>query len=291
MTKPKHTPIQQSLFDDIVPEPGAATTDSPASAPATPADRVRELTALIRRHDDLYYKHAAPEIADPEYDALFDELAALEAAHPELAAPDSPTLRVGSDLVHELPEVAHTIPVLSLDKCYTAAELDAWIAKTARAACADATPGEGPPPISFVLEEKLDGASIVLYYTGGRLMRAVTRGNGAAGNDVTANVRTIRAIPLTLPRPLTLAVRGEVFMRRDAFARFNAAAAGIYANPRNLAAGVLRSIRSSAVAQVPLEFFAYEGFPEAERSEAEGRKNRTQDDFCVPLLSPCRTSL
>jgi len=210
---------------------------------------MRALERELRRHDDLYYKHATPEVSDAEYDALFDELRALEEAHPELASPDSPSLRVGSDLVHELPEVAHTIPVLSLDKCYSTHELAAWIGKTASAGS-----------LSFVLEEKLDGASIVLYYEDGRLVRAVTRGNGSVGNDVTANARTIRTIPLVLARSARLVVRGEVFMRRENFVVFNQAAGGIYANPRNLAAGTLRSIRSGAVSRVPLEFYAYEGF-------------------------------
>lgn len=216
-----------------------------------PERRMRELEAEIRRHDDLYYREARPEIGDSEYDALFDELVALEAVHPELAAPDSPTARVGSDLVHELPEVRHTIPVLSLDKCYSTDDLSGWIEKTVRAAGG---------PLSFVLEQKLDGASIVLYYETGRLVRAVTRGNGSVGNDVTANVRTIRSIPLALVTPLSVVVRGEVFMHRQAFDEYNAGAGGIYANPRNLAAGTLRSIRSNLVARVPLEFYAYEGF-------------------------------
>jgi DNA ligase (NAD+) len=212
---------------------------------------MRALEREIARHDELYHKYARPEVSDAEFDALFTELRALEEAHPGLASPDSPTLRVGNDLVNDLPEAEHTIPVLSLDKCYSGADIAAWIAKTARA--------DGQA-LSFVLEEKLDGASIVLYYEDGILTRAVTRGNGRIGNDVTANARTIRGIPLALARPVTLAVRGEIFMRRENFARYNESAGGVYVNPRNLAAGTLRSVRSSAVAHVPLEFFAYEGF-------------------------------
>ncbi len=214
---------------------------------------MRRLEAEIRHHDRLYYVQAKPEISDREYDALFDELVALEDQHPELVSPDSPTQRVGSDLAHDLPEVAHTIPVLSLDKCYSPSELVAWLAKTVAAS-------PDPQPLSFVLEEKLDGASIVLTYEEGRLVRAVTRGNGAVGNDVTANARTIRSIPLVLAEAVSLTVRGEVFMRRAAFEAYNTASGGTYSNPRNLAAGTLRNVRSRVTAAVPLEFFAYEGF-------------------------------
>ena len=114
-----------------------------------------QLEEEIRRHERLYYIDARPEISDKEYDALFDELLALEAEHPDLVSPDSPTQRVGSDLAHDLPEVAHTIPVLSLDKCYSPSELVAWLAKTGGLARSTA---------SFLCEEKLDGASIVLTY-------------------------------------------------------------------------------------------------------------------------------
>jgi DNA ligase (NAD+) len=227
-----------------------------------PEARMRWLEAEIRRHDKLYYINSKPEITDSQYDAFFDELVALEAAHPGLAAPDSPTARVGSDLVHELPEVAHTIPVLSLDKCYSTSELTAWLDKTALAAGG---------ALSFVLEEKLDGASIVLTYESGRLVRAVTRGNGAVGNDVTPNARTIRSIPLVLTEPLSLTVRGEVFMRRAAFEEYNKFSGGTYSNPRNLAAGTLRTIRSRIVAGVPLEFFAYEGFFANETEDSHAR--------------------
>ena len=182
----------------------------------TPETRMRWLEDEIRRHDRLYYVQAKPEISDREYDAFFDELVALEALHPELVSPDSPTQRVGSDLAHDLPEVAHTIPVLSLDKCYSPEELLAWLTKTVAAA-------SGGDPLSFVLEEKLDGASIVLTYEASRLVRAVTRGNGAVGNDVTANARTIRSIPLVLTEAASLTVRGEVFMRRAAFEAYNTA--------------------------------------------------------------------
>ena len=168
--------------------------------------RAGELSQKLRELQHAYFVDSKPLVSDAEYDRLFDELAAIEAEFPDLAAPDSPTRRVGSDLTQDLPEVAHTLPVLSLDKCYTAEELSSWISKTARNAERD---------LSFVCEEKIDGASIVLYYEEGRLARAVTRGNGLVGNDVTGNVKTIGAVPLRLARPLTLAARGEVFLARS----------------------------------------------------------------------------
>jgi DNA ligase (NAD+) len=192
-----------------------------------------------------------PLVSDAEYDRLFDELAAIEARYPDLALPDSPTRRVGSDLTQELPEAAHEIPVLSLDKSYTAEELSSWIAKTARNAGRE---------LSFVCEEKIDGASMVLYYEEGLLARAVTRGNGLVGNDVTANVKTIGAVPLRLPRPVTVAARGEVFLARSLFDSINAKMEEPYANPRNLASGSLRRVKSSEVASIPLSIFVYEGY-------------------------------
>ncbi len=197
------------------------------------------------------YAEGRPSVSDAEYDRLFDRLRELEAAHPDLRRPDSPTQRVGSDLSQQFPEVAHTIPVLSLDKCYTIEELESWIAKLE----------EGrEESLSFVLEEKIDGAGIVLYYEGGVLARALTRGNGAVGNDVTGNVRTIRSVPLRLPQPVNAAFRGEVFLPRDRFEEFNSGLETPYSSPRNLAAGTLRRIKSSEVAAFPLEVFLYEGY-------------------------------
>lgn len=212
--------------------------------------RYAELTTLLHRCDHEYYVLARPTLDDAEYDRLFDELLRLERDHPELRQPDSPSARIGSDLSGELPEAAHTVPVLSLDKAYTAAEVSSWMAKT------DAAAGR---PLSYTVEEKIDGSAIVLYYEAGRLARAVTRGNGAVGNDVTANVRTIRSVPLSLPAPVEVAVRGEIFLPRDDFARLNAAAEEPYANPRNFAAGAVRRVKSRDVAAIPLRLVAYEG--------------------------------
>jgi DNA ligase (NAD+) len=165
--------------------------------------RAAELSRALSDYQRAYYVDSRPLVSDAEYDRLFDELVSIEGRFADLARPDSPTRRIGSDLTQELPEATHTIPVLSLDKSYTTEELSTWIAKTARNA---------GRKLSFVCEEKIDGASMVLYYVEGLLARAVTRGNGLVGNDVTANVMTIGAVPLRLPRPVTVAARGEVFL-------------------------------------------------------------------------------
>ena len=214
-----------------------------------PCDRHAELAALLRRYEYEYHVLAQPTASDASYDSLFDELCRLEADHPELRRPDSPSARVGSDLRQDLPEVAHTVPVLSLDKAYNSTEVTGWMDKCAAAA---------GTPLSFTLEEKIDGSSIVLYYRAGALERAVTRGNGAVGNDVTANVKTIRSVPLRLPEPLEVAVRGEIFLPLAEFARLNAAAEEAYANPRNFAAGAVRRVKSRDVAAIPLRLIAYE---------------------------------
>jgi DNA ligase (NAD+) len=213
-------------------------------------NRAAELSQRLRDLQRAYFVDSRPLVSDAEYDRLFDELTAIETEFPDLVEPDSPTRRVGSDLTQELPEVAHTLPVLSLDKSYTAEELSSWIAKTERNAGRE---------LSFVCEEKIDGASIVLYYEEGVLARAVTRGNGLVGNDVTGNVKTIGAVPLRLARPLTLAARGEVFLARSLFDSINSKLEEPYANPRNLASGSLRRVKSSEVADIPLSIFVYEG--------------------------------
>lgn len=213
--------------------------------------RIAELSEKLRRYQHEYYVASMPSVSDAEYDLTFDRLASLEEQFPDLRQPDSPTQRVGSDLTSQLPEARHTIPVLSLDKAYNAADLETWIEKCCRNTARE---------LSFIVEEKIDGASIVLYYEEGLLARAVTRGNGEVGNDVTPNVRTIGAVPLRLSRPLTVAVRGEIFLPRSLFAEINAHQETPYANPRNLAAGTLRRVKSREAAAVPLDIFVYEGY-------------------------------
>lgn len=236
----------------------------------------RDIDALIEqltRYDYEYYVLGRPTVSDREYDRLFERLRELEAAYPDLRRPDSPSQRVGSDLTQELPEVEHTIPVLSLDKAYSAEEVHTWIERTGKRA---------GRPLSFVIEEKLDGVSIVLYYQRGLLTRAVTRGNGYVGNDITGNVKTIRAVPLRLTEEVDAAVRGEIFLPLDRFQELNRRMETPYANPRNLAAGTLRRIKSSEVAGLPLDILCYEGFfPESRMSHAEVLRYLRQLGFPV----------
>ena len=221
---------------------------------------ITRLSSLLRDYNYRYHVLNKPSVSDLEYDRLFDSLKNLEDEYPELRKPDSPTLRVGSDLTTELPEAPHTIPVLSLDKAYTPADINSWISKTIKSAGTE---------LSFALEEKIDGVSIVLYYENGVLSRGITRGNGYVGNDVTANIQTIRSVPLRLARDVTLAVRGEIYLPVERFTALNDAMESPYANPRNLAAGTIRRIRSSEVAAIPLEIFIYEGFFEGVASHLE----------------------
>lgn len=214
-------------------------------------EKIEKLSEELLRHQHLYYVEAVPEISDLEYDRLFDELVELEKKHPEYASPNSPTKRVGSDLDNTFPEREHTIPVLSLDKEYTVEALQKWIAKTIK---------NSNQPLSFVVEEKIDGASIVLYYKTGKLDAAVTRGNGLVGNDVTENIRTMKEIPLITHETADFAVRGEIFINKSEFTQYNKTFENKYANPRNLAAGSLRNLKSSIVAKVPLKIFTYEGY-------------------------------
>jgi DNA ligase (NAD+) len=214
-------------------------------------EEVERLCANLRDYQKAYYVDNRPLVGDLEYDRLFDRLSSLENEHPELRFPDSPTQRVGSDLSSDFPEVAHTIPVLSLDKAYSDEAVLSWVSKSQQ---------KMQQELSFVVEEKIDGISMVLYYEKGLLAKAVTRGNGSVGNDVTANVKTLASVPLRLPFPDTLAVRGEVYLQKADFLTLNKSMEIPYANPRNLAAGTIRRIKSSEVAKVPLQIFVYEGF-------------------------------
>ncbi|WP_037548643.1 NAD-dependent DNA ligase LigA [Spirochaeta lutea] len=221
-----HTPVPQEILDEI-----------------------NELIEHLSEYQRYYYVDAKPRISDADYDALSNRLEDLERRYPQAVRPDSPTQRVGSDLSADFPEVEHSIPVLSLDKAYSLDELERWLTKMT---------GQGAG--RYVVEEKLDGASLVLYYKDGILDRAVTRGNGRVGNDITANVRTISQVPLRLPLALTGPVRGEVYLSKSDFEVINRTMETPYANPRNLAAGSLRRIKSREVASIPLRIFVYEAF-------------------------------
>ena len=220
-----------------------------------PAARAVELRDEIQRHARLYYVEDRPAITDAEYDALLRELIALEGAHPELLTPDSPTQRVGGTPVSDLPNVRHEIPLLSLENAYTPEELAAWVTRVTERL------GRTPP---LVCELKIDGLSVSLVYEGGVLVRAATRGDGTTGEDVTPNVKTIRAIPMNLRAakiPTLLEARGEVYFPKKSFAALNAtreeAGEPLFANPRNAAAGSLRLLDARITASRRLSAFLY----------------------------------
>ncbi len=223
----------------------------------TPTERVEHLRAEIRRHEELYYVHASPEISDAEFDALMRELQALETAHPELSSPDSPTRRVGGRPTEAFATVEHLMPMLSLDNAYSEDELREFDERVRRGL-------DTSSAVAYVAELKIDGLSIALTYEDGRLVRGATRGDGTRGEDVTANVRTIRALPLALrggPKG-RVEVRGEVFFPRRNFERLNQerAASGepLFANPRNTAAGAMRNLDPGLVAKRGLSAWTYQ---------------------------------
>jgi DNA ligase (NAD+) len=223
-----------------------------------PLTRINELRARIRHHEERYYVHSAPEISDAEFDDLVHELERLEAEHPDLVTPDSPTQRVAGRPTAGFPTVEHLAPMLSLDNAYSEEDLRAFDARLRRGA------GLGDTAVEYVTELKIDGLSIALTYENGRLVRGATRGDGFRGEEVTANVRTIRSIPLALRGAPDdrVEVRGEVFLPRAAFERINdeRAAAGepLYANPRNVAAGTMRNLDPALVARRGLKAYMYQ---------------------------------
>jgi DNA ligase (NAD+) len=228
-----------------------------------PADRIADLRARIRYHEERYYILAAPEISDAEFDALMKELEALEAEHPDLVTPDSPTRRVGGRPVEGFDTVEHGTPMLSLENSYNEEELKAFDERVRRGL---AEQGVEPAVVPYVAELKIDGLSIALTYEDGRLVRGVTRGDGFRGEDVTSNVRTIRAIPLGLPKAPTgrFEIRGEVYLPRAAFERSNREreerGEPVFANPRNAAAGAMRNLDPGQVARRGLSAFVYQLF-------------------------------
>jgi DNA ligase (NAD+) len=229
------------------------------SKTAAPAERAAELRKLLDYHGHRYYVLDDPEISDAEYDALLNELRDLEAQHPELLTPDSPTQRVGAEPLEKFREVAHLQPMLSLANARNEEELRAWETRMhnllKRAGVEDAR-------IEYEAEPKIDGLAISLVYEDGVLVRGATRGNGEVGEDVTQNLRTIKAIPLRVEgAPALLEVRGEVYLPRSAFARLNEqrAAAGepTFANPRNSAAGSIRQLDPQLAASRALSIWCY----------------------------------
>ncbi len=222
----------------------------------TPSTKIQRLRADIRRHEELYYIHANPEISDAEFDQLMRELQELEAAHPDLITPDSPTQRVAGRPVEGFATVEHMLPMLSLDNASSEEELRAFDDRVRRGL--DTT-----NPVAYVAELKIDGLSIALTYDDGRLIRGATRGDGVRGEDVTVNVRTIRALPLSLRGGPSgrVEVRGEVYLPRNVFERINEERAGsgepLFANPRNAAAGAMRNLDPALVAKRGLSAWTY----------------------------------
>jgi DNA ligase (NAD+) len=220
--------------------------------------RLQHLREQIRHHENCYYVLASPEISDEEFDRLLHELEDLEAAHPDLISEDSPTQRVAGRPTASFPTVEHIAPMLSLDNAYNEAELRAFDERVRKGA------GLGETAVEYIAELKIDGLSIALTYQDGRLTRGATRGDGVRGEDVTANVRTIRPIPLVLKGgpPGRMEVRGELFLPRAAFARINKeredAGEPLFANPRNAAAGTMRNLDPALVAKRQLGAFTYQ---------------------------------
>lgn len=245
----------------------ADKTHAKASGTLTPDQQIEQLRETLRHHEYLYYVLDEPEWTDAQYDAAMNRLKALEADHPELITPHSPTQRVGGKPKEGFSKVAHSRPMLSLDNAYNEQELRAWAHRVQGGLAANEKP-------RFVCELKLDGLSLALQYIPGKngdatLSTGVTRGDGSVGEDVTTNVRTIRSVPLRISAaklkaaglPQSLEVRGEVILPKKAFEQMNAAreAQGLppAVNPRNAAAGTMRTLEPNIVAQRRLEFFAY----------------------------------
>ena len=235
---------------------------SAAAAPEpTPEARAAELRRVLDYHAYRYYVLDDPEIGDDQYDALLDELRAIEADHPGLVTPDSPTQRVGGEPVSELEKVRHPQPMLSLANARSAEELRAWIQRMRNFLARD---GISDPQFEYVAEPKIDGLAISLIYRDGVFERGATRGNGEIGEDVTHNLRTIMAIPMRLETadpPALLEVRGEVYMSLSDFAKLNErrAEAGLstFMNPRNSAAGTIRQLDPNLAAERPLSLWCY----------------------------------
>ena len=218
--------------------------------------RIQSLRQQINEHNHKYHVLDAPVIPDAEYDRLFHELAELETRYPEYTTSDSPTQRVGAGPLQQFPEVAHEIPMLSLNNAFGETDMNAFDRRVREKLRKEA--------IVYTAETKLDGLAISILYENGRLIRAATRGDGNRGENVTANVRTIRTVPIVLlgqDWPPVLEVRGEVFMNREGFERLNweqeLATAKLFANPRNAAAGSLRQLDPTITARRPLRFLAY----------------------------------
>ncbi len=243
----------------------AASSTSPTTDP-TPnlVERAAHLRDAVRHHQYRYYVLDEPELSDAEFDALFRELQALEAEHPDLCTPDSPTVRVGGVVSERFERVRHPAPVLSLANAFNGEELHAWRERVLRR-----LDESQHADIAFVVEPKFDGLTVVLHYEQGKFTLGATRGNGEQGEDITPNLRTVRQLPLQIPRdptaslaaPARLVVRGEAYIDIADFEQVNVERIereeAPYANPRNFAAGTLRQLDSAVTASRPLKLWVY----------------------------------
>jgi DNA ligase (NAD+) len=223
--------------------------------------KIESLREKIRHHEYLYYVLDHPEISDAEFDKLMQQLKDLEAEHPELIAADSPTQRVGGKPREGFVKVPHSTPMLSLDNTYSEEELRAWERRVHELS--------GQTEVDYVCELKLDGMSLALIYEDGKLVRGITRGDGSVGEDVTLNIRTVRSVPLSIPReklkkagiPANFEVRGELLMPLAAFKKMNeereSKGLSLFANPRNATAGTVRQLESKVTAERRLDYFTY----------------------------------
>ncbi|MBV9339457.1 MAG: NAD-dependent DNA ligase LigA, partial [Acidobacteria bacterium] len=223
--------------------------------------RIEALREEIRYHEHRYYVLDDPEISDAEFDRRMNELKAIEAAHPELVTPDSPTQRVGGKPREGFVKVSHSVPMLSLDNAYNEEELRNWERRVHELS--------GREEVDYVCELKLDGMSLALRYEGGELVRGITRGDGSTGEEVTLNVRTVRSIPLLIDTqklraagmPLDFEVRGEMLMPISSFKKMNqereSQGLSLFANPRNATAGTIRQLDPRVTAGRRLDYFAY----------------------------------
>ena len=232
-------------------------------AQQTPQERYAELCDIVRHNNELYYAQAQPEISDAEYDKLYREIEELEREHPEFITPDSPTQRVGNDLSEGFRKVTHPAPMQSIDDIFEhkpgEGETDAELVEFYQRLCNSL--GQSAPRVT--VEPKIDGCAVTLLYRQGKLAYAATRGDGRTGDDITANVRTIKSVPFTLPAdaPELLEVRGEIYMPSADFDQLNAErdADGLpaFANPRNATAGTIKLLDAAEVARRPLRFLAH----------------------------------
>lgn len=276
--------------------------------PRDVAATIEHLRQQIARHDRLYYVEARPAITDYEYDQLLKELQQLEAEHPELITPGSPTQRVGGEPIEGFVTVEHAVPMVSIDNTYSEGDLRAWAKRVTKGLGGETGGAElfgDPNGVKFVCEPKVDGVAVSLLYENGQLVRAVTRGDGRRGDDITVNARTIRSIPTVLGAsgaskrdapaiPDRLEIRGEIYMRFDTLAKTNAhreeRGEPLFANPRNATAGSLKQLDPRIVRTRGLRFFAHSrGIVEPDPFETFTEYLAALEAWDVPVVPHTKT--